>query len=296
MVQLRRLARRIVHLQRHPDDRKLRDRIRNTVDNLMPAYPELQVVGFFNAECHSELVLSIIERELAEHKARGLAQWKLKLQSSLAKQRAWIKRRTSLEQSLELPKLQGKERIRKTAVHPKHILEEAAKQWVPRWSSGPDSIAGVEKFLDDWGFAARPALAPFTEPWSGEALLRIAKSATGRAPGPDAWAVDDWLHLPIDCWNALAKPWSVIFASGNVPDVWRRARVALVPKPDGSLRPISLLCNGWRLGAKLLVIALREWSESWLDHRTLGGVTRRCAKDAFWQLLVASSQQNLVVA
>ena len=118
----------------------------------------------------------------------------------------------------------------------------------------------------------------------------------GRAAGPDDWSVEDWLRLPESFWNQFAALWEVIYWEGQVPAMWRRARVALIPKPGVGHRPLSILCIGWRIGAKCLVASLRQWAASWLNHRTLGGVAGRSAKDAIAQLLAASQDQAVIVS
>ena len=72
--------------------------------------------------------------------------------------------------------------------------------------------------------------------------------------------------------------------------------MALIPEPSDGHRPLSVLCLGWHIGAKVLCAHIRQWASQWMDHRSLGGLSGRCAKDALAQVLHALEQDNIVIA
>eukprot|EP00439_Symbiodinium_sp_Y106_P049165 s5284_g6.t1 len=82
---------------------------------------------------------------------------------------------------------------------------------------------------------------------------------------------------------------------GMVPELWRRGRVVLIPKPVAGYRPLTILSCAWRVGARLLVGQLAEWIDSWASHRVLGGVHSRGVRDSFLRILDSFDTDQLYV-
>lgn len=73
-----------------------------------------------------------------------------------------------------------------------------------------------------------------------------------------------------------------------MPDRFREALVVMIPKSDGSRRPLSLASALWRIGASCLVHGLRTWTASWADAAVFGGVSGRGVLDAHLVLQCAT--------
>ena len=80
-----------------------------------------------------------------------------------------------------------------------------------------------------------------------------------------------------------------------VPELWRRGRVVLIPKPVAGYRPLTILSCAWRVGARLLVGQLAEWIDSWASHRVLAGVHSRGVRDSFLRILDSFDTDQLYV-
>ena len=57
--------------------------------------------------------------------------------------------------------------------------------------------------------------------------------------------------------------------------IWMQIRVALLPKPDGGLRPISVASAAYRACMTCLLRECRPWFMSWADEELVGGVPGR---------------------
>ena len=58
--------------------------------------------------------------------------------------------------------------------------------------------------------------------------------------------------LPMPWWQDFSRLWECILQTGDLPATWSDARVALLPKPDGDVRPLTLATVGWRLGTSII--------------------------------------------
>ncbi|CAE7891678.1 unnamed protein product [Symbiodinium sp. KB8] len=282
--------RRLLHV---PGDDALRSNIRADLARLGETFPDLRQYIGTEAAAHT-LVQELVSACEAEERAASLQAWRSRLDGDIRHQRDWIRRRVALEQEVQRPCPSAEELQPRTAVHPLRMIEQATAEWLPRWtqrcSADPEAVRNVLQHL--------PALPQHsvTFDFSGDQLRRIARTMVGKAPGPDGWSVEAWLLLPEGFWSSLAALWCRIAETGEVPSSCRHARVALLPKASGGFRPLSLLAVGWRVGARALLSQLHRWAETFLDHRLLGGVRGRCAKDALSQLLAAAKDGETVVA
>lgn len=57
-------------------------------------------------------------------------------------------------------------------------------------------------------------------------------------------------------------------------------RCVLIPKQDGSLRPISVTSIAWRVGVSAVLQHLQEWMDLWLPPYLLGGLKARGVREA----------------
>lgn len=293
LARLRRLQRRVSHLARTPHDACLRRNIQHDLMQMGRSYPALrEFIGFEASAC--SVVDELVRAREAEEKEISIQSWRARLDGSLHHQRDWIRRRAALEREVQRPCSHPAALQPRVALHPARVIEQATSEWLPRWTCQDQiDMAAVHEVLQ--------SVPPVTQhsvdfDFTGQQLHGVAKKMVGKSPGPDGWTVEQWLLLPAGFWSALASIWRRIVETGDVPDAWRCARVALLPKDSGGFRPLSLLAIGWRIGARALLSQLNGWAEAFLDHRLLGGVRGRCVKDALTQILTAANDGEVVIA
>lgn len=69
-------------------------------------------------------------------------------------------------------------------------------------------------------------------------------------------AADLLTCVPAGWWQDLCAVWNHTVQTGQVPELWTRAVVTLLPKFSGGCRPLSIASAVWRLGASALVRTL----------------------------------------
>ncbi|CAE7723733.1 rbcL [Symbiodinium sp. CCMP2592] len=291
LVRLRRLSRRLVQLRRRPGDARLRDIAARDIAALQERFPWLDRLDHFGMEELAQWVCDQTEEECKLERERGFTRWRASLSSSMKRQTEWIKRRAALKVGALCPRLQDVRDLRRVAIHPAVVVQRAESEWVPRWTAPTVPSEPVEAILQQLGSCqAQPATVEFT----ADKLRKCAKRMVGKASGPDDWEVEAMLALPTGFWSALASLWQCVYEKAVLPGRWREAKVALVPKPTGDHRPISILSVAYRVGASALVRELRPWAEGWLGHRILGGVQQRCARDVFIRLFEAAEDPAMI--
>ena len=284
-VQLRRLSRRLWQLRRRPGDVHLRSKAGKQLCDLADRAPWLSDVPFFEAERWCEWLDQRIEEVAAATKHNAIERWRGRLDASETRLTAWIKRREKVWSACSRPLLQPEAVCRRTAVHPVAKVAQASEEWMQRWGSCPATgdLAGV------LSTRARLPVLSFDFEFTGEDLLRSAKSMLHKAEGPDQWSCASWVLLPAGFWSALARLWQRVLMTGVVPQRWREGRVVLIEKPTQGYRPLTILPIAWRIGARVLVKQLTSWVERWASWRVLGGVAHRGLKDSYLRLLESLS-------
>ena len=196
------------------------------------------------------------------------------LSENPAAQRRWLRGCWSehLRQQASAPPLLGEEKL---AAHPQLQAEEQAAEWRARWqlAAASPSVSSELSFGDL--LASLRRLDCSLPVVTGAALRRRALQSRGKAAGADAWRASDLLRLPLPWWDCLADVWTVLLAGADPPLTWCRVVVALVPKPDGGMRPIGVLPLVWRLGVSLVVRQLAPWISSWMPVHIVGGAPGR---------------------
>ena len=122
---------------------------------------------------------------------------------------------------------------------------------------------------------------------SAEDLIASARTVTTKIAGPDSWEASQLLLLPQIWWDCLAKLWGCVLQGHPIPSRWLEARIALLPKPDGSHRPLSITSMLWRIGAKAINRRLQAWAASWTGLICLGGIASRGVLDAHAKMQAA---------
>ena len=116
-------------------------------------------------------------------------------------------------------------------------------------------------------------------------MLRASlRSMQRKSSGPDGWGASALLQLPSRWWQCAAHLWCCVVEQSRVPEAWVRSRAALLWKPSGDTRPISILPFIWRSGAKLLNQQLSVWTASWRCQIDSGGIADTSIDTALQQL------------
>ena len=273
IVQLRWLWRRIVQLGHRPHDGCLRDKAGRQVLALLPAFPWLEELGYFEMERWSDWLAEHIEQEVTKQAGAAIAKWRDRLQESPAQVCAWIRKREAVYGGLERPGLGPKEVFKTKPIHPTKVVQMASENLMKRW--GRDSTDSEAQVIlrSVPAFSEEPLQVIFT----GEELRRVAKSMANKAEGPDSWSCASWMLLPLEFWDAFAALWQKVFNSGCIPRRWREGRVVLIEKAAGGHRPLTILSAAWRVGARHVVQHLHAWVRRWATHRVMGGgLPARC--------------------
>lgn len=291
VVRLRRLERRLRQLAREPGFQRLRDKAAKLLEDLLGDCPWLRSVPYFEMEHWADFVAEHLDRVEGDRKEMALKVWRERMAESESRVLTWIRRRETLKVELDRPALAPEAVHRCSAVHPVRVVEEAEASWMRLWGRA-ETTGRVPALL-----SALPSLpeASWTPTFSAEALLKAGKAMASKAAGPDGWTTGHWCLLPMAFWEALAVLWAKVVNLGMVPELWRRGRVVLIPKPVAGYRPLTILSCAWRVGARFLVGQLAEWIDSWASHRVLGGVHSRGVRDSFLRILDSFDTDQLYV-
>ena len=97
--------------------------------------------------------------------------------------------------------------------------------------------------------------------------------------------------MPRGWWYAVSVLWQHVWNHGTVPRIWRYAKVTLIRKRGGpKTRPLTLtqiIWRIWRIGAKFIARALRQWAPEWASASDHGGLPGRSITDVLFQLQAA---------
>ena len=157
---------------------------------------------------------------------------------------------------------------------PAAIAAQWASTWEQRWRQGYTDLDGLSALLHT------VPRQPVPDMQVTPALLRKAVArAVHTSAGLDSWRPADLARLPDTFFEGLARLWTHCLSLGALPTVWRHVRIALVPKPDASMRPIAIAVAAYRVCASATVTALRPWIVSWADPALYGGLPGRSAAD-----------------
>lgn len=242
----------------------------------------------------SDTVASLILQTEVLIKDTNLSKWKSRIAGSEAEQRRWVKMRAQqrIAQTLQ-PEIATPASVRK-AIHPSHVLEHESAVWRDEWSHNQVDIPCIRDLLHS--VVPRPPACQVDLTIHPTELRRSAMSMVGKAPGPDSWQADDLVTLPEEFWQALADIWNLVLQHSQIPTTWSDARVALLPKPDGSTRPLSVASVLWRIGARVLLRKLSPWIRSWTDASVMGGLPGTSANSVHSILSHAISKHSIFVS
>ncbi len=133
----------------------------------------------------------------------------------------------------------------------------------------------------------------------GERLRKRALRMTSKAMGPDGWAAEDLLLLPLDFWEALADilQCNEELCGRHWPSSLLWAIISLIPKGEGlepiNQRPITVFSVVYRLYTAIRYEDTESWQESWMPDEVYGARIGREALDATWELALGIEESYL---
>ena len=262
---LRRLARRATELSRSPDSpdaavlqRKLRASAAALGLSFHGDLPRLVAEAL---EAAAALEASSV--------AFRVANWHKSLQSDSRRMRQWIQRVPAAD-----PRPLGDD-----PVHPLDIASQEHGKWKQQWTRAPVHSA-VETWR--WCLAHGPPAPAWTEDDlhpSAQALQACVRASARRAAGLDGWTPQHLARLPLDFYELLARLWASCLSRASLPQAWCKVRVALLAKPDGGRRPLSVASALWRVLATVVVRKRRCWTLTWAPDELLGSIPGRSVAD-----------------
>ena len=251
--------------------------------SLVPELPRL--------ECGSDLAVqqveSLVEELASAEKKLHLSRWKARMQFDTAKVRAYVKRKADEQLAFETmpPSVEDVA----GSWHPGVAVHEQASKWTAAWTvKDPPDLTQVDRVLSS---LPRPPEVPLSITVRAAELRSATLVMKHKAAGADDWLPCDIAALPRAWFSWAAQIWERILALGQVPSIWRRARVALIWKSRRGTRPITLLNAVWRAGARVIQAQLKPWVQSWCDHRTAGGVAGTSVQHALMQVRKAMADE-----
>ena len=99
-------------------------------------------------------------------------------------------------------------------------------------------------------------------------IKAILNKIKNKAPGITGINKEILKHLSEPCWDQIIEIYNATLASGKFPNIWKKAKIILIPKPGkdhlrpGNYRPISLLEVPAKLFEKLINIRLTNYLET----------------------------------
>ena len=222
----------------------------------------------------------------AQDAAAVKAQWRNLLRDDIGRQRTFVKARADAQLEFEKRVTETHEAKLAGPVHPSVMVREQTKGWVRKWQAQPI----VNHDAIDQVLAKVPAVkrTQLDIVFSAEGLCSIAASIAAKAAGPDCWKAAWLCKMPLSWWALAAELWRHIWAHAAVPKLWKDAKVTLIRKKGGpTTRPITLTQIMWRIGAKVVARALREWAPEWASESDHGGLPGRSISDVLFQVQAA---------
>ena len=256
---LRRLHRRFQQALQRPLDELLVQKCYQGIQQLKPQAQEFNRFSPKFSRIYVMLPKAVRLRLEQEEKQACIKVWQGQTHGSLAKQSAWIKRRS--HSLAELESVPPDHTHSFTAIHPAHVVAEQQNIWESKWTQkNPVSSCSFDSIFQSVD-AYRPSQWQGDIPWNGNLLKKIAAEMVNKVMGPDDWA-KDLLRLPLKFWNAVAHLWHQVYLTGNIPISWYYARIALLPKGDSEWRRLSIASVFWRIGTRHVIRCLRPWIQT----------------------------------
>ena len=267
-------------------DQHVLTKIFRSLPRVRALVPDLPWVQEDHLSVLSDFVSVELRRHQAQEAAAVKAQWKQLLRDDTNRQRTFVKARADAQLEFE------KQHVGNTAakcagpIHPSVMVRQQAQAWTRKWQVKPS----VHHHAIDQVLAKVPAVRStrLDLQFNAESLRSIAASIADKAPGPDSWQAGSLYKMPLAWWAMAAELWSHVWSNADVPTAWKYAKVTLIRKKGGpTTRPITLTQIMWRIGAKFVARALRQWAPEWASESDHGGLPGRSFSDVLFQVQAA---------
>ena len=267
-------------------DQHVWNKIFRSLPRVRSFVPELPWAKENSMSMLRDFVNTALPRHQAQEAAAVKAQWRNLLRDDSDRQRTFVKARADAQLEFEKRVTETHEAKLAGPVHPSVMVREQTKAWVSKWQAPPS----VHHDAIDQVLAKVPAVrrTQLDIEFSAEGLCSTAASIAGKAAGPDCWKACSLCKMPLSWWAMAAQLWSHVWAHAAVPKLWKDAKVTLIRKKGGpTTRPITLTQIMWRIGAKIVAQALREWAPEWASESDHGGLPGRSISDVLFQVQAA---------
>ena len=282
---LRRLCAQLRQLRAQPHVGGLKRSIARGFAKLRQIFGDLPFISLEEVDPVLEWTERLTEDLANQEKEAALHIWRERIVSNPAAASSWVKRKA--EEALNAEACKEDVSRHNGPVHPATKLLQQAEVWTKHWTARSQELdyAKIQSALECLPQAQ--AHQSVQHLLSMHSLLAAAAKMRGKAPGPDRWAAEHFLLLPVEWWQAFHGLWQQILKLGSIPDEWKKVMVTLVCKPAGGTRPLGLCQIAWRIGARALNKCLKGWVLSWTGHGALGAAPTRGVNDAHSRLLLA---------
>ena len=285
---VRKLHNQLGQLCAQPYDRHLQRKTAVSLRNLRAFMPEVPYFSLTTPEPAFQWCAQLHQQLTDQEKQAALARWRQRLSNDCLATTAWVKRKAAETLQDEKAPVLTPEACH--TVHPAAFVAREAKVWTEKWSKADHALdyEAVDAALN--ALPEPAASTPLSLQLDADMLRKAAGAMKNKAAGADQLGAEALLRLPAQWWQALAALWNCILDHGQVPRMWRRIVVSLIPKKPEESRPIGLCPVVWRVGAKAINRLLRPWLEQWLDECALGAAPGRGTADAHGRILLARNR------
>ncbi|CAE7317126.1 unnamed protein product [Symbiodinium sp. CCMP2592] len=242
---LRRLGRRALEFATDVGNQPLFQALLRSVMDLGQVFPELHSLPWGTPEAaHS--VFQLAETQAALDKDTRLQHWRATTGEDFAKLCQWVR----------------------STLHVDAARTVWKELWAPTALPEPEGFDRLRQLV---GVTTEFPLPTVT----GASLFARFKATLKRSTGLDGWGAAAFVSAGLGSCEALALFWAACLQHGGLPAIWMQIRVALLPKADGGLRPISVASAAYRACMTCLLRECRPWFMSWADEELVGGVPGR---------------------
>lgn len=297
LVRLRRLHRRLLHLERFPEDMWLRRRSLHGLQCMAQHFCILKGANAKNVTCYANTVSEIIATFEDDLRFQRIHRWRERMQLDEQQRRAWVLKHADAktrEEKIRPASLGQKTR----AVHPMNVLSEQAKLWTDVWKA-PNRDPSLAHAFND---ILHQVTVEGSERFAGaclsievDELFEATKAMKDRAAGPDDWHASKLILLPRAWWVQYTRLWNYVLKSSLIPSRWVEAKIVCIPKDNSDdFRPLAIASVAWRAGARVLVAKVTDWAHTWSNHQVHGGIPEHGVLDCHVRIVhsVASHAED----
>ena len=220
-----------------------------------------------------EFILQAAEQEAEVQATRTStgrkARWMEQVQLDYAKAAKWVTRELPRQPTADMEA----DWTAPLATHEK--LSAARRDWEAQWTQTDNSAQGDTRQFVATFLQARPPEPDDTVFVTAAEVKRRVEKSRRKATGMDGWSAQALLQLPDEFFVEVSTLWRAMLEWRTVPSTWKDIRVALLAKPEGGFRPLSIGAILWRALASVCCGRLREWTQTWASVELQGGLAAR---------------------